>query len=105
MSWSFDALVLSPCRSNGYDPVSITYSMTPQDQISAIFPSYVSPLSVDMTSGAKYAGVPTRLPGADCSFSCFEYPKSHSLMSGLGDRSMSVFSSFMSLFAIPIWCT
>lgn len=34
------------------------------------FPSYVCPLAVMMTSGARYAGVPTRLPGALWNFSC-----------------------------------
>lgn len=33
-------------------------------------PSYVLPRVVRITSGARYAGVPTRLPGADWNFSC-----------------------------------
>ena len=33
-------------------------------------PSYFFPLVVRMTSGARYAGVPTREPGADWNFSC-----------------------------------
>jgi hypothetical protein len=36
----------------------------------ATFPSYVLPRVVRMTSGARYAGVPTLDPGAELNFSC-----------------------------------
>jgi hypothetical protein len=42
--------------SKGYAPTSMTYSVTPVDQTSAISPSYCFRES---TSGAIYAGVPT----------------------------------------------
>ena len=40
------------------------------DRAEATLPSYVCPFVVMMTSGAKYAGVPTLEPGADWNFSC-----------------------------------
>ena len=60
--------VLSPessGRPNGYCAESMTYSMTPQLHTSALLPSYVFPRVAEITSGARYAGVPTLDPGAD----------------------------------------
>ena len=53
-----------------YTLTSMMYSSTPQDHTSAALALYVLPLVVRMTSGARYAGVPTRDPGALWKFSC-----------------------------------
>uniref|UniRef100_A0A0A9E667 Uncharacterized protein n=1 Tax=Arundo donax TaxID=35708 RepID=A0A0A9E667_ARUDO len=55
--------------SNGYDPTSITYNVTPHDQTSATLPSYSF---LERTSGAMYAGVPTVDFGFECSKADFE---------------------------------
>jgi len=47
----------------------MTYSITPQLHTSALLPSYVLPRVAEITSGARYAGVPTFDPGADWNFS------------------------------------
>ena len=65
-------------------------------------PSYGASSAAEMTSGARYAGVPTVDPGAEWWFASLEKPKSQSLASGRGPApSRSVFSSLMSREQTP----
>ena len=80
-----------------------------QTAVRRTLPSYVCPLVVMMTSGARYAGVPTREPGADWNFSCCGRQTHHHQKQRLADREdmrlgMATWESFYGVHRL-LWCT
>ena len=69
-------LAASPGRQAEHCPAGVASSEAFNMAVSHTLPSYFFPLVVRMTSGARYAGVPTREPGADWNFSCCGAPLS-----------------------------
>lgn len=82
----------SVAPSNGSDPLTRVYRMTPSDHTSTSGPSYFRPWN---SSGAAYGGEPQKVSSLEPGVNWFEKPKSAILM--FISLSSSRFSAFKSL--------